>query len=1035
MFNFVDSFVDGLDYAARSISDLCFGEEPSNMLDIETVDSENVLVCKGGVLLTVFEVQGCGSVVGSEEFMTRVSELTQVFRARLSPGSGHTIKIIFESDPDNISDDLERRIAGSRSQVKRMGLDIEDILDEKVKENSKFCQRERLWLCFYTAKAVLNKADQSVAEKRRSDVVRTFPASGEAQSLLNYYDGIRKTHSATMKAVLDGVEATGLACKVLDADAVLRNSVYSLQGPDVARHWTPDTLAWGINEDQRKLRNDAIGSDKLSAGELKDLRRYIKQATAENDESLEPFFPRSLRSQIVSEGVFATGNFVVTRNRIYAPVHVVRHAYSPTDFEQLLKTMSGTPFRISFTLTPDGLSENYINSMITDAFSWVSSNNRQIHKAREQLEQYIENSGGTAVGLSLVATTWAPLEQSIDAESNRISYNTANIESRVNKLIASCTDWGSTHAAGTTPDPTEAVFSTIPGLIRSHVTSVTPAPLEDVMKMIPISRVRTPWDKGAVLYRTSDGIPISYEQFSSEQKAWITLVMGPMGSAKSSQMNALNLGFITQSSDSGDIPYLRGIDFGYSGKGIVDIVRSGLPQNQQYRAKYIRMKNDENFSTNVFDTPRGSRKPLPNQELFLGNFLQSIANSMKDYPSLEGLCNLCIAEAYKRYTDENFNSGAKLYSRGTSVEVDLVLEKLSIAADNGKTTWWSIVDSLFDAGDIHTSGIAQRYAVPTLEDIVGIATSPDVVAEYGENVSGHPVTELFSRSIREAIDSLPFLRSVTKFDISDSEILMLDLAEMIPSGAALSERQKVRAAIIFLVAMRILSADFFMDDDYLPFFHPKYREYHYKRLKRLSTLKKRFFVDERHRIKGVAAAEAQTDQMIVEGRKFFVDVMQGSQKFDDFSKTVQDQSTTIVFCGSGSMEATEGLAKHYGLNATQKKIIQELRGPIPNVGAPALFKFNTKASGDQYLHLFNTEGPLMLCAIATEAADRFVRGELYRRCSSTQKARQIFAQNFPSGSVKGEVKRREELVEEGLYKSVTGHILEDLVEELANTAS
>lgn len=1034
MLKYIDSAIDGIDYAVRSVGDLCFGKSPAEMLDIETIDSENVLVGKGGVLLSVIEVSGCNSVVGVSEFQNRVEGLTAVLRSRLLPGSGHTIKVIFESDPDHISDDLEERMAGARSQAKKMGIDISDIIDEKIRENSKFCQRERLWICFYTSKEVLNTADQSVAEKRKNAVTSAFPASGESQKLIDYYDGIRKTHIATVKGVYDGVESTGLVCKLLRSDSVLKNAIYAIQGPEIARNWSPESVAWGVNEEQRTQRNEAIASSKLKGGELKDYKRYIRQVSTDNNESMEPFLPRPLSQQIVSDKIATVGNYVITGMRMYAPVHVIRHAYSPTDFEQLLHTMAGTPFRISFTLTPDGLSADYVNNLITDAFSWVSSNNRQIKKAREQLEEYQEG-GGAVTGLSIVATTWAPLEQKVDVETSQLSYSTATIESRVNKLIASCTDWGSTHAAGTTPDPTEAVLSTIPGLVRSHVTSITPAPLSDVVKMIPISRVRTPWEKGAMLYRTKDGIPVSYEQFSSEQSAWVTLVMGPMGSAKSSQMNALNLAFILQSSDSSDIPYLRGIDFGYSGSGIVDIVRSGLPQDQRHRARYIRMENKEEFSTNVFDTPRGSRFPLPNQELFLSNFLQSVANSMKGYASLEGLCNLCISEAYKRYTDDNFNVGAKLYSKGTSVEVDLALDRLGLTVEDGKTPWWAVVDLLFDAGDIHMSGVAQRYAVPTLEDIVGISRSPNVVAEYGEHIDGHPVTELFSRSVRETIDSLPFLRSVTRFDISDSEILMLDLAKMIPSGGALTEQQKVRSATIFLVAMRVLSSDFFMDLDDLPFFHKKYQDYHRTRLKRLSTLKKRFFVDERHRIKGVGAAEAQTDQMIVEGRKFFVDVMQGSQEFNDFSKKIQNQSTTMVFCGTGSKEATENLAEHYGLSNTQKRILDGLRGPIPGEGAPALFYFKTKKGGVQHLHLFNTEGPLMLCAIATEAADRFVRSELYKRCRTTKEARKLFASKFPSGTVKGEIKRREELVDEGLYTSSTGHLLEDLVEELVRESS
>ncbi len=104
-----DVIIDAIDYTARSMADLCVGQSPAQMIDLETVDSESVLVCRGGGLLSVIEIKGCGSVVGDDEFAKRIGALTEIFRTRLSPGSGHSVKIIFESDPDNIKDDLNNR--------------------------------------------------------------------------------------------------------------------------------------------------------------------------------------------------------------------------------------------------------------------------------------------------------------------------------------------------------------------------------------------------------------------------------------------------------------------------------------------------------------------------------------------------------------------------------------------------------------------------------------------------------------------------------------------------------------------------------------------------------------------------------------------------------------------------------------------------------------------------------------------------------------------------------------------------------------
>ena len=59
--------------------------------------------------------------------------------------------------------------------------------------------------------------------------------------------------------------------------------------------------------------------------------------------------------------------------------------------------------------------------------------------------------------------------------------------------------------------------------------------------MLPFSRPSSPWEYGAILFRSPDGKPWPYQPGSSEQTTWIDLIYARPGSGKSVLSNAINL--------------------------------------------------------------------------------------------------------------------------------------------------------------------------------------------------------------------------------------------------------------------------------------------------------------------------------------------------------------------------------------------------------------------------------------------------------------------------------------------------------------
>lgn len=79
------------------------------------------------------------------------------------------------------------------------------------------------------------------------------------------------------------------------------------------------------------------------------------------------------------------------------------------------------------------------------------------------------------------------------------------------------------------------------GISTDSVARVSVAPLSDVVYMFPLTRPASPWNTGAVLFRSPDGKPWPYQPGSTLQTTWIDLIYARPGSGKSVLSNSINL--------------------------------------------------------------------------------------------------------------------------------------------------------------------------------------------------------------------------------------------------------------------------------------------------------------------------------------------------------------------------------------------------------------------------------------------------------------------------------------------------------------
>ncbi len=239
--------------------------------------------------------------------------------------------------------------------------------------------------------------------------------------------------------------------------------------------------------------------------------------------------------------------------------------------------------------------------------------------------------------LRVAASTWAP-EGDIRL-----------LRSRTAQLAKAIEGWGSCDVSEVCGDPFDGVCSSMLGVTPDSVAPASVAPLSDVLYMLPIFRPSSPWEHGAILFRTPDGKPWPYQPGSSEQTTWIDLVFARPGSGKSVLSNAINLA-LCLSSGIQRLPRIAIIDIGPSSSGLISLLKEALPPAQRHFAAYHRLRMTPEFAINPFDTQLGYRFPTPQERSFLVNFITLLGTPVgaeKSYDGITDMAGIVVDEMYK----------------------------------------------------------------------------------------------------------------------------------------------------------------------------------------------------------------------------------------------------------------------------------------------------------------------------------------------------------------------------------------------------
>lgn len=1002
-----------------------FKERLVDFVGVEATEDERSFVMSDGSLMSLFEIDGSRITLANEDLEEVIGRL----RVRLSSYltmPGHVLQFCFMRDPAEARSDLERIVARTRRTSAMLGIDVDDILEERVRNLPQAMSLEMNLLAVYTSPAVMSSDEVKSSNEEKKAQAGLHPPLQTAQAPGKAFDGVYTRHNSLIDAMVRDFDAVGQSMAILDTTEALRR-IRGFVYPDRLanrRDWTPRIFG------EKAARVEASGRKPARIARMPETP---SEMDGRNFSHLgEPLLNRQMVSDdahAVDATIMRIGDMIVSGFDVAVAPEIL------TPFDELIRQASDAPDRIrwraSFLVESGGLQGDAFKKILVNVLTFLApQNNRRIRDAYRELAE-LNGVDDTVVRLRMNFAAWAEI-----GEEKALRRSVSALRRAVER-------WGNVQTNALAGDPLACVMSSVPGAGCGSTAPVGAAPLADVLAMLPLNRAASPWKEGSLALSSPDGKLWPYQPGSSLQTTWCDIMVGTPGSGKSVLLNTINLAAtltpqtVTTRGGRMLLPRIAIIDVGPSSSGLISLLQDALPADRRHEVVYSRIKNSRNFAINPFDTQIGLRHPLSAERQFLVNFLSILctpSDAEAPYDGMSGLIQMTVDELYRLKSDE---VSPHRYLQGESMEVDAALKRLNIAPDEA-TTWFEIVDLLVEHEMLHEAALAHRNAMPTLGDVVAAAQADRIVDLYGQmnTPTGEPIVRALQRMISAAISEFPVISHPTRFDLSNARIAALDLDEVTARGTGPGAYRQT--ALMFMIARQSLCRDFFLDEAEIRALDipAMYHELHGERARANKQLPKRICMDEFHRTGGLPGIRAQVLQDIREGRKHNIQVALASQLLDDFDENITALATSVWFCNANSEAAIRHAVDSFGLNHAAGRILRyQLNGPTSK-GAPvfAIFKMKT---GEIRQMLVSRLGPIEVWSFSTTSEDVALRSRLYELLGS-KAARLALARRFPGGTAKPEIERRKaRLEDEGarVDDRMEGGLIEQLAKEIADQAA
>jgi intracellular multiplication protein IcmB len=978
------------------------GLSPESFTRLYTTDQDNVIVADDSSMVSLLALRGSLKYIGDAEFEAYAEKLVTILQTPLTR-SCHALQFVLHYDPVTSGNTINKQFQPIKTQARNFKMDLDSVIDNASETYSKYCADEQMFIAVWTRPTVMSPAE--LKQARKDNVKAWTPlVNKKTQGFAVTIQRMLNIHAAAVREIADVFKDMGFKIEILEN----HKAIYEIRRCIAPEHTSPD---WRpvLPGDPLPIRAQDPGASPYDLSNL-----------------FPPIVARQVwpcDAEIVGKKYLKIDNF------IHAPMVMSLPPQTMFPFNTLFQSLRmQIPWRCSILLTGDGMRGSAVKHQISRILSLTSSNNKQFNAAYAALEES-KLDGECIVAFQATFTTWV----------NRYEKDCMRKLSRsAQRLRTAIQSWGTCDTTDLVGDPLLAFTATVPACTPTSPAPKAIAPLNDAIRLLPISRVCSPWEFTDLPLRTPDGRFMPVGLFHSNMASWNEIAFAGMGAGKSFFLNTLNFYFVLRPGQA-RLPWLTIIDIGVSCSGVISLIHSALPPEKQHLVVFARLKNTKEYAINPFDTPLGCSAPLPSHLDFIINLLALLCTPIERNAPVDGVSALlreAVDTTYRLLGRNGIN--AKKFDRYIDPEVTSALQESGFVPDD-RTTWWEVVDYLFSLEKITLAIKAQRYAMPVLADVASSCSSPLVKDAYNKinaNAGGESVPEACVRYLTTAQKDYPMLSNPTRFGLGAAQIVGIDLQEVTPRGGPQSVRQ---SGIMYMVARFVGAAHFFYMGRDVELIPENYREYHRPRFESLAADPKRLCYDEFHRASCIDENNPLSKQIISdlttasrESRKQNLSIGLYSQQLADFPKVLVDLATSVYALGAGNYQEAREISERFGYNNAASYALSKISRPTA-AGANFVALFRT-SDGESILYLTNCAGAYMKWAFSTTAEDMKVRNKLYK-VLGCKKALEVLQSVYPGGSVKDEIERRKAHLEETLVGEHSTDIEEEIYNELLDRAT
>ncbi|NWJ78833.1 ATP-binding protein [Enterobacter sp. SECR19-1250] len=909
--------------------------------------------------------------------------------------TGHKMAFIFERDPEKGASEITTMIAPQKRAIQHVGIQLDDLLEEKITTLSPWLVRERCWLAVWSSPSL-------VSQQERVDFNKGVLAINDKAPLARYgqqpwrwlMSGLKIRHDSfitTLEKAL-GRGGEGLLVRLMDIPEVCNEIRREMARDSTSAQWRPH-----------------LPGDAVPAGVRQD---------GDNSTLLAPF----INLQVFGGTPKTEGNLIHAEGLWHGMVAITLPPQRPEPFNQLVKNVPrAVPWRIRIDVMPGGMKALGGKKTLSSFGQFIPSI-RPLYDSVMQLAQVDEKD--PVCVMTIVATTWG---------------KTREICSRNQMLLESALQgWGVCSTTTTFGDPRRGwVNSMLAAAAGSGPTPLYP-PLSHALSMLPFNRPGSVWrGEGNLMLHTEDGCAWEVGLASSRQNKHTELAPGDSGLGKSVLINTLTE--IQVSSAQVSLPYVAHIDKGFSGMGTIQLIRDCLPEGRKDEAIGIVLSNDPSQSRNIFDILYGAREPVTPEKQFICSMLTAFCiEPDKGVPPNTTDTRQVMDRLTELAFDVRSGPEPNMYRVHVEPDVDQALLESGLWEQHdpewwAATTWYEVRDILHDKGQRQAAQRAHYQAVPELADMPALLKSEAIQETFGEiqrDGSQEKLLSYIERCLIQARQDYPMLASRTRFALNpDTRIVTVDLnnvaGDKTPAG-------RLKTGIMYLFAGHITAGDFIL---------PQYREevmkvlpeaYHagiLRRINQLDSEMKTKIYDELHNAKGIDFIFESLDTQDREQRKFGIRTVLSTQFLTDYPKSLLDSANTLWLLRYRQEDIPILRDAFKVPEHTLQAFLRMPAGPAADGSGVSMLCVMRTTQGVLARIVRFTIGPLELWSLNSDKKDSALRRHLTNALGSAR-ARRLLATTFPRGSAKKYIETRERKAGARGDKGVIEVMAEEMVNEL-----